>query len=254
MTRGYRGVRFDVKLSLTLFRRATGRPSGLAAALSLVLVSVVLCAVGCGANSGSTISKRDDQAQETKTDPQRQGLAAGQKPNTEQASGKARIAKKNPQRTGSHTTVPSAPNQTPKTHELQSVPGMNADAMLITLLKPGLECWQPINRSVLYRCSGEENQNLTLLYEGKITGRTADQVSGVEVRVFRRGTEDFEQASQPFLGMIATQLKYRGSDKNQAYEFVNHNLSSGKATTTIGEATWTMTSSEDYKELTITPA
>jgi hypothetical protein len=131
---------------------------------------------------------------------------------------------------------------------------MNAEAVLTTFLKPGLECWQPIKRGVLYRCSGEENQNLILLYEGEITGRTPDQVSGVEARVFRRGTEDFEQASQPFLGMIATQFKYQGADKNEAYEFVNQNLSSDKATTTIGEATWTMTSSEGSKELTITPS
>jgi hypothetical protein len=245
---------FGVKLSLTLVRRARVRAVGLAGALSVVLVSVVLFAVGCGANSGSAISTSDDQPDETKTDPQRQGLTAGQKPNTEQASRKASIGKKNPQRTGSHTTVPSTPNQTPKRHEPQSIPGMNADAVLITFLKPGLECWQPIDRNVLYFCSSEENHNLTLLYEGKITGRATDQVSCVEARVFRRGTEDFERASQPFLGMIATQLKYRGANKNQAYAFVNHNLSSGKATTTIGEATWTMTSSDESKELTITPA
>jgi len=131
---------------------------------------------------------------------------------------------------------------------------MNSDAVLITFLKPGLECWQPITMGVLYRCSGEENPDLTLLYEGEITGRTNDKVSGVDVRVFRRDAEDFEQASQPFLGMIATQLKYRGADKKQAYEFVNENLSSDKATTTIGEATWTMTSSDGSKELTIRPA
>ncbi len=131
---------------------------------------------------------------------------------------------------------------------------MNANAVMTTFLKPGLECWQPITRGVLYRCSGEENPQLTLLYEGEITGRTNDKVSGVDVRVFRRNAKDFEQASQPFLGMIATQLKYRGADKNQAYEFVNQNLSSDKATTTIGQATWTMTNSDGSKELSIRPA
>ena len=235
------GVRFDDKLTPTLFRRGVGRPSGLAGALrvaliSVVLFSVVLFGVGCGSNSGSAVSTSDDKPEGTWTGPQRHEPSAGQKPNTQQDSRQADIQQKGPQRTGPH------------------IAGMNADAVLTTFLKPGLECWQPIKRGVLYRCSGEENQNLILLYEGEIEGRTPAQVSGVEARVFRRGTEDFEQASQPFLGMIATQFKYRGADKNQAYEFVNHNLSSDKATTTIGEATWTMTNSDDSKELTITPS
>ena len=119
-------------------------------------------------------------------------------PNTQQDSRQADTAQKGIQITGPY------------------IPGMNADAVLATFLKPGLECWKPIRRDVLYSCSGEENPNLTLLYEGEITGRTTDQVSGVDVRVFRRGAEDFEQASQPFLGMIATQLKYRGADKNHS--------------------------------------
>jgi hypothetical protein len=212
---------FDVKLSLTLFRRAKMQPASRMRALSVVLFSAVLFTVGCGTNGGNAISVSDDQPGETKASPQRQGSVAGQKP---------------------------------KRSKPLSIPGMNADAVLITFLKPGLECWQPITRGVLYRCSGEENPHLTLLYEGEITGRTNDKVSGVNVRVFRRDAQDFEQASQPFLGMIATQLKYRGADKAQAYEFVNQNLSSDKATITIGEATWTMTNSDDSKALTITPA
>jgi hypothetical protein len=220
----------------------------------VVLFSMVFVAIGCGANGGTAISKSEDQPGETKTDLRSHGPAAGQKPKTEQGSGKASIAKKNPQRTGPQTTALSTPNLAPKRLEPQSIPGMNADAVLITFLKPGLECWQPLERGVLYNCSSEENQKLTLLYEGKITGRTTDQVSGVEARVLRRGTEDFEQASQPFLGLLATQLKYRGANKEQAYEFVNHNLSSVKATTTIGGAKWTIIASDDSKQLTITPA
>jgi hypothetical protein len=240
--------------SLTLFRWATMRSVGRTKVLRVVLFSMVLVAIGCGANGGTAISKSEDQPGETKTDLRSHGPAAGQKPKTEQGSGKASIAKKNPQRTGPQTTALSTPNLAPKRLEPQSIPGMNADAVLITFLKPGLECWQPLERGVLYNCSSEENQKLTLLYEGKITGRTTDQVSGVEARVFRRGTEDFEQASQPFLGLLATQLKYRGANKEQAYEFVNHNLSSVKATTTIGGAKWTIIASDDSKQLTITPA
>jgi hypothetical protein len=108
--------------------------------------------------------------------------------------------------------------------------------------------------SVLYGCSSEENQNLALLYEGTIAGRSAHQASGVEARVFRQDAKDFELASQPFLALLTAQLKYRGANKDQAYEFVSHNPSGGKATTTIGEATWIMSSSDDSKVLTITPA
>jgi hypothetical protein len=212
---------FDVKLSLTLFRRAKMQPASRMRALSMVLFSAVLFAVGCGDNGGDAVSASDDQSGETKANPQRQGHISGQKP---------------------------------KIPEPQSIPGMNADAVLTTLLKPGLECWQPNDKDVLYLCSSEENENLTLLYEGKVAGRSAHQVSSVKVRVARRGAEDFEQHSQPFLGLLATQLKYRGANKDQAYEFVSHNPSGGKATTTIGEATWIMSSSEDSKVLTITPA
>jgi hypothetical protein len=215
-----------------LLRRATMLPASRMRALSAMLFIVALFAVGCGANSGNAVSTSDDQPGETRSGPQKQeGPTAGQKPK-----------------------VLSAQNETPKRRGPQSISGMDADAVLTTFLKPGLECWQPIARDVLYLCSGEDNQNLTLLYEGEIMGRATDQVSGVEARVFRRGTVDFEEHSQPFLSFLATQLKYRGANKNQAYEFVNHNLSSDKATTTIGEATWTMMSSDDSKELTIAPA
>jgi hypothetical protein len=229
------GVRLDEKLSPTLLRRAMGRSSGLAGVLRVVLFGVVLFAVGCGANSGSAGPTSADKPEGLGTGPQRHGPTAGQKPNTQHDSRQADTAQ-SLQGTGSH------------------IPSMNANAVLTTLLKPGLECWQPITRGVLYRCSGEENPDLTLLYEGEITGRTNDKVNGVDVRVFRRDTEDFEQDAQPFLGMIATQLKYRGADKNEAYKFVNQNLSSDKATTTIGEARWTMTSSDSFKELTVRPA
>jgi hypothetical protein len=129
---------------------------------------------------------------------------------------------------------------------------MNADAVLTTFQKPGLECWQPVDKGVLYACSSEENKNL--LYEAEITGRSIEQVSGVEARVFRQGTEDFELASQPFLGLLATQLEYRGANREKAYEFINDNLSSRRATTTIGAAKWTKTTSDDAKVLTVAPA
>jgi hypothetical protein len=217
----------------SLFRRATMlRPSRMRA-LSAKLFIVALFAVGCGANSGNAVSTSDDQPGETRSGPQKQeGPTAGQKPK-----------------------VLSASNQVPKRRGPQSIPGMDANAVLITFLKPGLECWQPTDRYVLYLCGSEENQNLTLLYEGKIMGLNAtDQVSGVEAHVFRRGAVDFERHSQSFLSFLATQLKYRGANKERAYEFVNDNLSGNKTTITIGEATWTMTSSDSFKELTIRPA
>jgi len=131
---------------------------------------------------------------------------------------------------------------------------MNADAVLATFLTPGLECRQQVDGGVLYTCSSEENHDLTLLYEGKIMGRSTDRVSGVEARVFRRGTEDFELASQPFFGFLATQLEYRGADGKRAYEFVNHNLRRRNATTTIGKARWTIETSDDSKVLKVASA
>jgi hypothetical protein len=212
---------FDLKLSLTLFRRAKMQPASRMQALSVVLFSVVLFAVGCGDNGGDAVSASDEQSGKTQANPQRQE---------------------------------TIPDRKPKIPEPQSIPGMNADAVLTTLLKPGLECWQPSDKDVLYLCSSEENENLTLLYEGEVAGRATGQVSSVEVTVSRRGAEGFEQHSQPFLSFLATQLKYRGVNEHQAYEFVNRNPSGGKATTTIGEATWIMSSSDDSKVLTITPA
>lgn len=209
------------------------RPVGLRGALGVALFSVVLLAVGCGASNGSGTSTSDDRAGETKTSKK-----------TEQAS------RKNPQRTGPGTTPLSTSN--PTRHEPQSIPGMNADAVLTTLQKPGLECWQPVDRGVLYACSSEED--LALLYEAKITGHTTDRVSGVEARVFREGTEDFDLASQPFLGLLATQLEYRGANSKRAYKFINQNLSAGNATVTIGAAKWTITTSDDSKVLTVAPA
>jgi hypothetical protein len=197
--------------------RATVLPVGLRGKLGVALfLSVVFLAVGCGAGSGKT----------------------------EQASREAGSA--------GETPPVSTPIPTPKGHELQSIPGMNADAALTTLQRPGLECWEPSDRGMLYACSSEED--LPLLYEGEIMGRAINQVSGVEARVFRRSSKDFDMASQPFLGLLATQLEYRGADSKRAYEFVNHNLSSRRATTTIGAARWTITTSDDSKVLAVTPA
>ena len=69
-----------------------------------------------------------------------------------------------------------------------------------------------------------------------------------------QGSGDFELASQPFLGLLSTQLQYRGSDEDRAYEFVNRNLNSESASTTIGAARWTITPSDDSKTLAIAPA
>jgi hypothetical protein len=205
------------------------RPVGLTGAIGATLLSVVLLALGCGADNGSGTSTRDDQAKGTKTS------------KAEQASRKASSAKKYPQQTGPETS-----------REPQSIPGMNADAVLTTVLKPGLECWQPIDRGVLYACSSEEDEKL--LYEAKVTGHSIDQVSGVEARVFDQGSGDLELASQPFLGLLATQLEYRGANRKRAYEFVNHNPSGGKATATIGAAKWTLMTSDKSRGLTVAPA
>jgi hypothetical protein len=131
---------------------------------------------------------------------------------------------------------------------------MNLDAAATTLMKPGLECLEPVDRGILYSCSSEENPNLTLLYEGEIKGSAADRVSGIEARVYRRGSANFGVASQPFLGLLATHLKYSGANREKAFGFVNRSLNSKKAAITIGAARWTMTSSRDRKALTVVAA
>jgi hypothetical protein len=204
-------------------RGVTRWPLGLA-----VILGVALMAVGCGANSDSGTSATDHSSRGTTTHAQMQGYH--------------------------EPTAPSDSKKTPKNEETQSITGMNADAVMTTFLKPGLECRQQVGNGVLYTCSSEENHDLSLLYEGEITGRSIDQVSGVEARVVRQGTENFELASPPFLAFIATQLEYRGADKKRAYEFVNRSLSSGRATTTIGTARWTIETSSDSRVLNVSPA
>jgi hypothetical protein len=56
---------------------------------------------------------------------------------------------------------------------------MNADAVAAIFLKPGLECFDPVDRDVLYACSSEDNHDMSLLYDGKITGSDVDLVSTV---------------------------------------------------------------------------
>ncbi len=204
------------------------RPVGLTRAFGAALVGVALLAVGCSASDGSDTSTSGDQAERIQTS----------KP--EQNSGKASSAKKTPQ------DLPV------KSQEQQSIIGMHAGDVLTAVQKPGLGCWQPVDRDVLYACGSEEGEDL--LYEIEITGRSTDQVSGVEARVFNQGSEDFELASLPFLGLLAAELEYRGSNREQAYKFINRNLSSAEASARIGAARWTMTTSDDSGVLTLTPA
>jgi hypothetical protein len=135
----------------------------------------------------------------------------------------------------------------------RSIPGMDADAVAAVFLKPGLECYEPVDRDVLYACSSEEEDDVPLVYGGRITGG-GDLVSTVEARVIRKGSEDFDLASRPYFGLLGTQLEYRGANKKRAYGFVSRNLDSAKANTTIGAAEWTMTTSRDRKTLVVAPA
>ena len=135
-----------------------------------------------------------------------------------------------------------------------SIPGMDADAVAAIFLKPGLECYEPVNRDVLYACSSEEEEDMPLLYGGRITGSGDDLVSTVEARVIRKGSGDFGLASRPYFGLLGTQLEYRGADKERAYKFVSRNLDSAKANTTIGTAEWTIMTSRDRKTLVVAPA
>lgn len=215
------------------------------------LIGVVLfLTAACGASGEGGPSRSDGRTNETKACPESQRPAATQKANTEHDPVGACVAQNQPQRPEPETTVRSTPN--PQGPGPQSIAGMGAEAALTTLQKPGLECWQPVERGVLYACGSDEDEDL--VYEARIIGSSTDEVSGVEARVFWQGTGDFEVASRPFFGLLSAQLRYRGANSKRAFEFVNRNLSSRQAAATIGAAKWTMTTSDDSKELTLTPA
>ncbi len=207
--------------SLALFCRVMKHALGLG-----VMLGLVLLVTGCDGEDQNGTPTRTDHSTEAGVRPEGQRSATRGQPNE-----------------GSR----------PPSRGSQSIPGMNADAVAAIFLKPGLECWEPVERGVLYACSGEENHDLPLLYEGKITGRGIDLVSTVEARIYRSGSKDFGLSSQPFFGLLSTQLEYRGADKERAYEFVNRNLNSTRANTTIGAAEWTITTSHDRKILLVAP-
>ena len=213
-----------------------------------ILSVVLFLTVGCGASGEGRPSTSGEQSKEPEACPGNQQANASQTLKTEQASTGDCVAQNRQQGPEPATAMRTTPS--PKGNGPKSIPGMNADATLISLQKPGLECWEPADREVLYACSGDENPNL--LHEARIRGTSVDAISGVEARVFWQGTGHFEQSSRSFFGYLSTQLRYRGADSARAFEFVNRNLSS-TATTTIGAARWTMTSSENSKELTLTP-
>jgi hypothetical protein len=169
-----------------------------------------------------------------------------------EASHQAGSADRNSQGKGPETAARPASN--PPGRGTRTIPGMAADAVAAIFLKPGLECYEPVNRDVLYACSSEEEEDMPLLYGGRITGSGDDLVSTVEARVIRKGSGDFGLASRPYFGLLGTQLEYRGADKERAYKFVSRNLDSAKANTTIGAAEWTIMTSRDRKTLVVAPA
>lgn len=204
--------------SPALFRRVTKQALGLA-----VMLGLVLLVTGCGERGMPTKADRSSSHQSGPADRKVEPTSAAR------------------------------PASDPPGRGPQTIPGMNADAVAAIFLKPGLECFEPVDRDVLYACSSEDNHDLPLLYDGKVTGSDTDLVSTVWARVARESSGDFGLASQPFFGLLSTQLEYRGADKNEAYEFVSRNLDSTRANTTIGAAEWTITTSRNSKTLLITP-
>lgn len=210
---------------------------------------VLFLMVGCETSGERKPSAGIDRSTETGACPKDQRAAASESSGTEAAPTGDCFARNQPQGSEPATLARSTPNS--RGPRPKAIPGMDAEAALTILQKPGLECWQPADKEVLYACDGHESPDL--LYEASIKGFRADEVSGIEARVFWRGTGHFEQASRPFFGLLGAQLHYRGASGPRAFEFVNHNLRSG-ATTTIGAAKWTMTTSDDSKQLTVMPA
>lgn len=212
----------------------------------LAMLGLIPLVFGCG---GSGASTSGGSSEATTAHLQSKSVMSAHDEQPEQAPREAGFGREDSGRTGA--SAASRPTPRLRSREPRSIPGMNADAVAAIFLKPGLECSQPVVRGMLYACTGEENPNLTLLYEGEIAGRGAGRVSGVDARVFRRGPGDFEVASLPFLGLLATQLKYSGADREKAYGFLNSNLDSKRAAITIGAAEWTITTSRDRKVLAV---
>jgi len=134
--------------SPALFRRVTKQALGLALMLGLVLL-----VIGCGERGMPTKADRSSSHQSGPADRKVEPTSAAR------------------------------PASDPPGRGPQTIPGMNADAVAAIFLKPGLECFEPVDRDVLYACSSEDNHDLPLLYDGKITGSDTDLVSTVWARV-----------------------------------------------------------------------
>ena len=207
--------------SRTLFRRVAKQTLGLAVVLGLVLL-----VIGCEGTDEHGTPTNADRSKGAGVRSEVQRAATRGQPN--ESSRPAGSADRNSQGKGPEAAArldPNAPGRGP-----QTIPGMNADAVAAIFLKPGLECWEPVDRDVLYVCSSEGNHDLPLSFGGKITGHGIDLVSTVEARVAREGFGAFRLASQPFFGLLSTQLEYRGADKKRAYEFVTSNLNTREPT------------------------
>lgn len=203
-----------------------------------VALGVAILAVGCGEAGRGEASPPGDQPKDGET------FSEGRRGD---------VAKKDAEGTGSETTS----NAQAEKQDPRSVPGMNADAVAVILMKPDLECMQPVAPGLLYSCSGEDDPHADPTYEGRVTGYGRDRVSGVEARICGRDDADFQVVSRAFLGLIVTQLRYWGyedTDRERVYRFVNHNLSSKQASTSVGAAEWTIRTSEDCRVLTVMPA
>jgi hypothetical protein len=203
-----------------------------------IIVALLALVIGCGVEGENGASTKNDHVEEAR----QRSRPAADVPGSQ-----------SPRRSKSPSTLGADPRPDPRRENVdQSIPGMNAATAVAIIQKPGLECWQPVDKSVLYACSSEEQSGLR--YEAEIAGTSVGQVSGVKVWVYRQGAKDFDVASWPFLGLLSTQLRYRQSDAGRAYEFVHRNLSSKKATSAIGAARWTIKASHDTKVLTVTCA
>jgi hypothetical protein len=155
--------------SPALFRRAMKQALGLA-----VMLGLMLLVTGC---NGSGTPTKADHSGSAARNAQGEGTTSAARPASD------------------------APGSGP-----QTIPGMNADAVAAIFLKPGLECFDPVDRDVLYACSSEDNHDMSLLYDGKITGSDVDLVSTVWARVAREeGSGGFGLASQPFFGLLSAQ-------------------------------------------------
>ncbi len=196
-------------------------------ALAVVLVCGVVLA-GCG--QASTPAEKQEK---------KEGVEQAQEQTTEQPE-----------------AAQPEPALEQKSEPPTTIPGLSAGEVVSVFEENGLECAPHVPQegsALLYTCTSADNQDLELLYKGKIEGTRPQRVQGVEVRVSTTPAGgDLQLARQSILAGIASEIEYEGANGEEASDFVHHNQHIiGKTSTTIGGVDFTLIGSDKSKSLEI---